>query len=56
LHEGRVINPALQSEVVIRQDNKNSKVVTYAQHKNDFNKLIAKLIKLSPEHIVMEVS
>jgi len=43
-------------DVVVRQDNKNSKVVTYSQHKNDFKKLIDKLVKLSPEHIVMEAT
>lgn len=43
-------------DVVVRQDNKNSKVETFNQHKDDHKKLINKLIKLNPEHVVMEAT
>jgi len=43
-------------DVVVRQDNKNSKVETYNQHKDDHKKLINKLKKLKPESVVMEAT
>jgi transposase len=43
-------------DVVVRQNNKSSKVETFKQHKDGHKKLIKKLIKLKPDCIVMEAT